>query len=278
MLQLLSDTAHAIAALGDLTPANFTFRNFCRRPNVLLFEDPQTGALVALNGADCMVLAESEQARNKAMATIYLGELAENAGWPNESTKRDWARAGRPYIFMNSSPIAVWEAGLKAGFVKPEDFEPHHGANLYWFDGRPRFSYIIEHSCRLGRGMELYERLRSGIGYDEDGYYTRLVLQENPSFVCEVAGQAVCWSTIHLNGTMGMIYTPPEHRRYGYARSLACFQIDHVLRKHGFACCHVNRENVASFTMLLELGATRDETEIGWRPLNWPEGACPYSV
>ena len=278
MLLPVQDPHAVIAALGRPDPANFTFRNFSRRPGALLLTDLETGALVALNGSDFMVIAGSSAAHRQTMADLFSGNLAENAGWPNEDAHRDWQRNGTPYLFMNSSPIAVWEAGLEAGFLRPEDYEARHTANLYWFEGKPRFSHHIAHSCRLGHGMELYEQLRSGVGYDEDGYYTKLVLQENPSFVCEVRGVPVCWSTIHLNGTMGMIYTPSEHRRHGYARSLACFQIDHVLRSQGFACCHVNSENVASYTMLLELGAAKDETPIGWRPLHWPDGACPYSV
>jgi hypothetical protein len=242
----------------------------------LFFADLITGALVALNAAECMVLAHDVQGQAQAMSDLFAGNIAPDSPWPSEATLRAWQRNGRPYLFMNSSPITVWEAGLYAGFLKPEDYLDRHTANLYWFSGRPRFSHLIQHSCRLGRGMELYERLRGGVGYDEDGYYTRLVLQESPSFVCEAGGEAVCWSTIHLNGTMGMIYTPPEQRRHGYARSLACFQIDHVLRNLGFACCHVNSENVASYTMLLHLGAAKDATAIGWRPLEWPDGACPY--
>ena len=41
---------------------------------------------------------------------------------------------------------------------------------------------------------------------------------------------------------------------------------------------HVNSENVASYTMLLDLGATKAETDIGWLLLEWPDGSCPYSV
>jgi hypothetical protein len=278
MLHLVEDAAAALAALGEPGPADFTFRNFSRRPKTHLFMHPDTNALVALSGADLMLLAGSEEVRRQAMADVFTASFAPSSTWPDEHALKDWQREGEPFIFCNSSPIAVWEAGLQAGFVDPDGKERDHFANLYWFPGKPRFSHLIEHSCRLGRGMELYDRLRSGVGYDEEGYYTRMVLAENPSFVCEVHGQPVCWSTIHLNGTMGMIFTPEEHRRHGYARSLACFQIDHELRRRRFACCHVNNENVASSSMLLELGATKDDTPLGWRPLHWPDGACPYSV
>jgi FR47-like protein len=278
VLTPVADVAAALAAFGDPKPSEFTFRKFCKRAEVLLFAERDNGALVALKGAGCMVMADSPVACAQAMRDLYGGHLTSDAGWPNETTRRDWEREGGEYLFLDSSPIAVCETGLEVGFLPPPDSEKHHHANLYWFEGKPRLSGQIKHSCRLGRGLELWQQLKSGVGYDEDGYYTRQVLLEKPSFVCEVGGQAVSWSTIHLSGSMGMIFTPPEHRRHGYARSLACFQIDHVLREHGFACCHVNSENVASYTMLLDLGATRDEITIGWRTLLWPDGKCPYSV
>jgi GNAT superfamily N-acetyltransferase len=271
MLYPLPDVEAALASLGEPKPIDYTFRHFCLRPGVRLFGDSadQPAAILALRGADMMLFATSDAARRAAMECLLKHQFAEEA-WPDEPTRKAWERSGQPFVFVNSSSLQVVEDGLAAGFVVPPEYKPGVPANLYWWQGHPRLSAEVRHSCRLGRGMELWQHLREGIGYDEEGEYVRAILSEKPSFVCEVNGEPVSWSTIHLNGAMGMIYTLPQHRRQGYARSLAAFQIDHQLRAHGFACCHVVGDNVPSYTMLLGLGATKEPTPIVWRSLNWP--------
>jgi hypothetical protein len=89
--------------------------------------------------------------------------------------------------------------------------------------------------------------LREGIHYDETGEYTRECLEKGPSFACEVDGEVVSCSCTHLSGSMGMIYTPQQHRRKGYGNSLAAFQVDYMLAHIGPAFCHVNIHNEASY-------------------------------
>ena len=67
-----------------------------------------------------------------------------------------------------------------------------------------------------------------------------------------------------------MIYTPPEHRRKGYARSLAAFQIDHMLREYGVACAHVISTNMESASMMEMLGGRRIQETLVWRTVYWP--------
>jgi len=277
MLHRLTDLRAAQEALGPPQPLDFTFRNFIQRPGVLLFAGrvEQPAAILALRGADMMLHAQADEARPSVLDDLLHLRFAEPGLWPDAAARRDWARAGKPYVFVNSSPVQVWEDGIAADFEQSPERKPDPGAHIYWWQGEPRLARELRHSCRLGRGMELWDKLRQGVGYDPEGEYVRTILQEKPSFVCEVGGRPVCWSTIHLNGTMGMIFTPPEHRRHGYARSLASFQIDHQLRSFGFACCHVVADNVASYTLLLDLGATQEETRVVWRALNWPPALAP---
>ena len=73
-----------------------------------------------------------------------------------------------------------------------------------------------------------------------------------------------------------MIYTPPELRRHGYARSLAAFQIDHMLGLEGFAVAHVIDDNVASMNLVASMGARHWEEPLVWRSVFWP-GEAPRS-
>jgi hypothetical protein len=70
---------------------------------------------------------------------------------------------------------------------------------------------------------------------------------------------------------MGMLYTPPEHRRCGYARSLWAFQIDAMLARDGIACCHVIDSNTPSMQLMHGLGGAQLHEPILWRMLYWPE-------
>lgn len=206
--------------------------------------------------------------RVEAIGDWSASHLAKSLAWQLRHEKKC-------SLFLNAVPLEAHEAAISAGFRVPEIEDGSTPAFLYWFKGEPRFAELVRHSCRLGEGLELHELMRRGISYDEEGHYTKMCLENGPSFVCEVDGQPVCWSCTHLNGTMGMIYTPEEHRRRGYAKSLAAFQIDHMLRTEQFACCHVIQGNTASEEMVLGLGATKHDSPICWRMVLWPEEQLP---
>jgi hypothetical protein len=80
----------------------------------------------------------------------------------------------------------------------------------------------------------------------------------------------VSWACTHLNGTMGMIYTPPELRRWGFARSLGAFQIDSMLARDGFACCHIVDTNTPSMRLAQQLGGRLLAEPVVWRTVYWP--------
>ena len=131
---------------------------------------------------------------------------------------------------------------------------------------------MVKHPCRVvNAGLELYELMRQAIDYDEEGEYTRKCLEQGPSFVCEVEGEPVCWSCTHLGGTMGMIFTPEKHRRRGFAKSLAAFQINYMLETTGHATCHVMEWNEASQRMVALFGMNRFNEPMIRRTLFWPE-------
>jgi ribosomal protein S18 acetylase RimI-like enzyme len=206
----------------------------------------------------------------QAAADLFHLRLACAAPWPDAAAEAEWAKEplGRRLI-LQSCPKYFRQAILDAGFVEQESEhgKPHY---LYYVLGEPHLSRFVVHPCRLGVGMELYDCLRSGIGYDESGEYTRECLEKGPSFVCELHGEKMCWACTHLSGSMGMIYTPPPHRRNGYGRSLAAFQTDHMLRRDGYAFCHVNEENVASYSLLDSLGLGRLPEPLTGRTVLWP--------
>jgi len=283
MLVPAEDREAVLKQLAGDPVRGFCLRNFMKSPREpgltpeLLVDDVQSPrVLIARAGAELMVYGALEH-YNPAMKDLLEGRVETNGAWPDEPMRKMWQEwtEGRRFFFLNSTPYSVWRAARLAGFdAHPEDLDGPV-AYLWYIQGEPRFGHLIKHPCRLGEGNELLERLKEGIPYDPEGHYTSQCLKHGPSFVCEVDGQPACWSCTHLNGTMGMIYTPEQHRRQGYAKSLAAFQIDHMLKRDGIACCHIIDFNTASMMLVKTFGAQRWEEPLVWRLVFWPGEAPP---
>ncbi|MBA4356031.1 MAG: hypothetical protein C0409_15215, partial [Novosphingobium sp.] len=207
--------------------------------------------------------------RAAAMADLYAQRIEQDPAWPDAATQAAWDKEGGGALFhATGTPLATVLAGFDAGF-QPKADEHHTPHYFYYAAGEPRFAQHVAHPIRLGVGQELHQYLKDGMGYDETGEYTQKCLDQGPSFVIEINGQICCASCTHLSGSMGMIYTPPEHRRNGYGRSLAAFQIDYMLRTKGEAFCHVNEQNEASWANLDKIGMPRLPEALTWRTLIW---------
>lgn len=281
MLVQAHDREGAIQALAGDRVRGFTIRNFCRlgedntKPIVLVDDQAHPSVLVAHAGSNCMIYG-AIQRYHAALEDLLHAWVEQEGGWPDAELARSWGEAWhgetpRRHLFLNSSPYSVWRAAVSVGFEPNPEDQSRPVAWLWHFDGEPRHEHLVQHPCRIAEGLELFELMKQGIGYDPEGHYIRQCLEHGPSFVCEVDGAPVCWSCTHLNGTMGMIYTPEHLRRHGYARSLSAFQIDAMLRRDGIACCHVIDTNVASMSMVAGLGAQRWEEALVWRVVFWPD-------
>lgn len=244
---------------------------------IALADDPRSpNVLMAHEGAHFMMAARDHSYWPGAMEDLLNGRIEQEPAWPDPLTEKHWKYSEekenrRKGLFLDQAPLAAWEAAIAAGFAKDVQHDYNETYAHVWFEtGPPRLKDYVNHTCRLGNGLELLEYLKQGISYDREGVYIRMCLENGPSFVCEIDGNPVCWSCTHLSGAMGMIYTPEEHRRKGYARSLAAFQIDHMLTKHNIAVCHVIEGNTASQELLRSIGFSRIEDPLVWRPVVWP--------
>lgn len=252
-------------------------------PAIPLVDDiTNPSVLLAHRGGHFMMAGRGDSVWHAPMEDLFHERIEQYPAWPDEMLVKDWEEGKsqghkKRGIFFDQAPLAAWKAAVAAGFEpNPEDnYEPT--ANVFYIEGEPRFEHRIDsnHKCRLGVGYELVDCLRRGIEYDKEGEYVRRCVDNGPSFVCEVDGEKVCWSCTHLSGSLGMIYTPAEHRKKGYARSLAAFQIDYMLARDGFALCHVIETNIASRTMLKGFGFKMVGTQLVWRAVMW--GECVYA-
>lgn len=282
MLTEVHDFAAVIERLAADRVKGFVVRNFCaptddeHRVRLLVDDPADPRAMAAHIGTNFMISGALDRLPG-LMGDLLEGNVEQEGGWPDEQMDDDWAHvtAGGRGIFLNTAHYAVWRAGVVAGFEPdPDDAKGQVAYQWHWL-GEPRFAALVRHDCRAVHGVELLELMKLAVHYDPEGHYIRRCLEHGPSFVLEEGGEPMCWSCTHMNGTMGMIYTPDEHRRHGYAQSLAAFQIDHMLRRDGIAVCHVIDYNVASMALCAKLGAQFTPEPLVWRVLWWPGQAPP---
>jgi hypothetical protein len=235
----------------------------------LLVDDLERPQVVVLHhGAYCFLLG-TQAALPAALADLYHGRIEQSSGWPDATTREHWDEAGHRFLGIQLPGLAPYVAARNLGFHIPQVYHEGTGAYFYYTFGEPRFASEIKHPCRVVEGLELFSLMRTGVSYDPAGVYIKRCLEQGPSFVCEVDGEPVAWSCTHLNRCLGMIFTPPPHRRHGYARSLAALQLDTMLKLDGRAYCHVLAWNLASQGMMNSLGVSRIAEPLVWRTLTW---------
>ena len=235
----------------------------------LLVDDLARPQVVALHhGAHFFMLGE-QAAFPAVLVDLYHGRIQQDSGWPDAGAYAHWDALGKRHLSLELPGMQPYETARSLGFHVEERYREATGAYFYYTSGEPRFAAEVKHDCRVVEGLELYELMRTGVDYDREGTYIKRCLEAGPSFVCEANGEPVCWSCTHLNRCLGMIYTPLQHRRKGYAHSLAAFQIDAMLRLDGAANCYVLAWNMASQGMLDALGITRCPSPLVWRTVFW---------
>ena len=241
-------------------------------PRTRLVDDPDRPRVFVGGVAGWLNFIGDEAALRPAMEDLLNGRVSDGPVWPDEHTRRNWAEhdGGRPTLRLEGHGQRIHGIAHELGLVEVENKAEEDGAYFYYIDGAPRFASEVRHPCRIAHGQELFELMCQGTDYDESGTYTRACLEQHPSFVCEVGGEPVCWSCLHVGGALGMIYTPPEHRRHGYARSLAAFQVDYVLGEGEIAWCAILGVNRPSQGMVESLGAKRMEGRMYWRRYEIP--------
>jgi len=277
MLRQTADPQAALRQIGATTAELMTLRGFLIRHHdigqqvfALVDDASAPGAMFVYSRTRAKAYGAGEPLK-QLVDDLLRQRIAQLPPWPDDELQAAWDEEGSRILLLHQVRESVWHQFLDGGFELAPHRKNSENAFLFHLEGEPRFADLVQHPCRLGHGQELYELIRQGIDYDQTGERTRRSLELEPSFVCEVDGEPVCWSATHVGGMMGMIYTPPAHRRKGYARSLAAFQIDHMLARDGCASALVLEENTASRQLLESFGAERLEERLGWRTIRWPD-------
>jgi GNAT superfamily N-acetyltransferase len=273
------------AVVGRGSPVRFNLASFARvshpeipKPTVLT-DSPNNPVAVLLLGNDWATgFSRYDAVWMPVFRSLMMGEGELPRGFPSPGpwlggTESMANVESRPYIFLNQAPTAMVAGAIAAGLLPDhDDFTLEPAAELWHLDGEPRFAHLVKHPCRTCEGQELFDTIRAGWPHgDAEGTYVRWCLTAEPSFVCEVDGAPVCASSTHLSRTMGMIFTPEEHRGKGYASSLAAFQADEMLRRYGFATAHIWHDNYPSQALLKKMEFRKFPGYFTWIRLYLPE-------
>lgn len=116
---------------------------------------------------------------------------------------------------------------------------------LYVWDGQPLDTTVI--NCNIRPLDPSYAQMVSdGTPYHADLDNVRKCLAMHPSAAVYVDGNAVCWCLLHQEGSLGMLYTLPEHRRKGYALQVMTAISDMVIKSGNVPYAYIIQGNTAS--------------------------------
>lgn len=71
-------------------------------------------------------------------------------------------------------------------------------------------------------------------------------LVRHPSAAIYLNGEPVCWCLLHLDKTLGMLYTEPQHRRKGYALEVMTALTNKVIAQGDVPYAYIVVDNVPS--------------------------------
>jgi len=74
-------------------------------------------------------------------------------------------------------------------------------------------------------------------------------LRLHPSSAVYVDGNPVCWCLVHAEGSLGMLYTVPQHRRKGYALQVMKDLTDKVIKRGKIPFAFIVVDNEASVNL-----------------------------
>lgn len=78
----------------------------------------------------------------------------------------------------------------------------------------------------------------------------------HPSAAIFVDGKPVCWCLCHLEGSLGMLYTLPEHRHKGYALEVMTALCNQLIAQGNTPYAYIVCDNVASLNLAVKYNLT----------------------
>ena len=126
---------------------------------------------------------------------------------------------------------------------------------LYVWNGKP-LNYECKQDIRP-MSAEYAQQVSDGTHYHAPIADIVEVLSRHPSAAIYVDGKPVCWCLLHLEKSLGMLYTEPEHRRKGYALEVMTALNNKVIAKGDVPYAYIVCDNIASQNLAVKYNLER---------------------
>ena len=103
---------------------------------------------------------------------------------------------------------------------------------------------VLEDACEIANNT----------AYEIDKDYVFCCINGAPSVAIKENGELLCYMLVHLNGSIGMLFTAEEYRRKGFASSVISQLTKIQTEKGNPVFCYIVRENVHSRRVFEKLG------------------------
>lgn len=201
-------------------PQTLIFEGYCVNfDNVTVYNDGDSYALTAVNhlgATECCIYTEQ---------TSFIDEVAE--------------------MLRGGVKLCGVSAFITDYLKQRYNFEWLTRCGLYVWNGLPLDTSVID--CDI-RPLELQyaKQVSDGTPYHADINDVRMCLTRHPSAAVYIDGKPVCWCLLHLEGSLGMLYTLPEYRRQGYALKVMTAITQMVLSSGNVPYAYIIEDNAAS--------------------------------
>ena len=135
------------------------------------------------------------------------------------------------------------------------EFEWETNTYLYVWNGQP-LSYECKQEIRPML-PQFAQKISDGTHYHAPIEDVVDYLLRHPSAAIYVDGRPICWCLLHLEKSLGMLYTEPEHRRKGYALEVMTALCNMVIAKGDVPYAYIVCDNVASQNLALKYNLER---------------------
>ena len=92
-------------------------------------------------------------------------------------------------------------------------------------------------------------------------------LQNRPSSVYRIDGEAVAWVLVHRDNSIGIMYTKEEYRGKNIAYELSMNLLKEIIKRNQIPYIHIGIGNEASFRLARKCGFRRYK-QIFWFGIN----------
>lgn len=124
------------------------------------------------------------------------------------------------------------------------DFIWETNCYLYVWNGKPLSYQCVQHIRPMS--AQFAQKISDGTHYHAPVEEVVDVLSRHPSAAIYVDGKPICWCLLHLEKSLGMLYTEPEHRRKGYALEVMTALCNMVIAQGDVPYAYIVTDNVAS--------------------------------